>query len=84
MVAGAGWQIASPDLKVDPGAGAFDDGIDPGGLVGRGLEDAVHGIEAEPQDIAVIFSRPPHVPDAEDRRRPPLVIFQAVLLQSLG
>src|SRR5262245_5907300 len=39
-------QLTAPDLEVDPDARALDDGVDASRFVGRGLEHAVHRIEA--------------------------------------
>jgi hypothetical protein len=46
-------QVSSTNLEVNPNVRTLDDGVHPAGLVSRGLEHAVHGIEAEPEDVDV-------------------------------
>lgn len=64
-VASPGRELAATNLKVDPGARAFHDGVDPAWLVRGGLQYAVR-LEREPEDVTVVLGRLANVADPKD------------------
>jgi hypothetical protein len=64
-VASARREVAATNLKVDPSARAFHDGVDAAWLVRRGLEYAA-GLEREAEDITVVLGCLPNIADPKD------------------